>query len=682
MTGRRRLLAISLVLILAGLFWSTVWRGMDRSVLSRAPILDESHYLRRGAALARDHGVPEAPFTMSPLYSYLVAATGSGRELDAHGLRQGAPPTGIRVLQAVLWLGTAALLLDVGRRLLGPRWGRLPPLLWLGYAPAAILAGQVLLELPLTFCALAALVLAAGGPRPQPATPGRALAVGVLIGAAGLLRGTALVLAVPAAVALVRGGGAGGNRRRGVPVLGALVLGVLLPVAPFTVLNSRLAGGVAPPSLNAGVNLYIGNGEGANGFFRAFAGFDVERDPSGAAYLSGKLGRPVAGALDADRAWRAEALADMRAEPARTSLLWLRKVRLHAAGVEIPQISSFDAWRRHVPALGFLPVPYALLAAGGLAGIWLSRRRGDLQPWWLAAGLLVAAQSLFFVVTRYRLVLVPILALGTAAALQELARRRGRALAAGILVAAAAAAAVAPWGLDRTRLLLAAGGLDNEAVRWEHAADAAAGSDPAQAAAALDEAARLYERSQALDAARPQPWRGLARVRWRQGRLDEAADVLKEGLIRTRPAAGLRDDLIRMLLQRDRAAEAVPYLDAALRERPDDPELLHNTAVALAGTGRTEQAVAAARRLTEVRPDDPRGYLDLGVMLGRAGRLEAAREAFAAGLARAPAHSDLARNLARVERMIANGAQDPSAPGVERGTNAKSGETRTEENRP
>ncbi|MCB1150935.1 hypothetical protein KDK88_05270, partial [bacterium] len=181
----RRRLALFLLptLLLAGLFWSTVWRGMDRSVLSRAPILDEAHYLQRGAELAENGGRPTAPFTMSPLYSYLVAAVGSGRHLDAHGLRAGQPPRGIRLVQALLWVGTAGLLLVAGRRLLGARWGLLPPLLWVGYAPAAILAGQVLLEVPLTFLATAALVLAGGAGKP---TVGRALGVGLLVGAAAL----------------------------------------------------------------------------------------------------------------------------------------------------------------------------------------------------------------------------------------------------------------------------------------------------------------------------------------------------------------------------------------------------------------------------------------------------------------------------------------------------------------
>ena len=665
---RRRLALLLLpILVLTGLFWSTVWRGMDRSVLSRAPILDEAHYLQRGAVLAENGGRPTAPFTMSPLYSYLVAAVGSGRHLDEHGLRAGPPPRGIRLVQALLWVGTAGLLLLAGRRLLGRRWGLLPPLLWVGYAPAAILAGQVLLEVPLTFLATAVLVLAGGGT--GRASTGRALGVGLMIGAAGLLRGTSLALLPVAVLALAWRSGRRDPRAVGVTVLGALLL-----LGPFSLLNTRLAGGMAPPSLNAGVNLYIGNGDGANGFFRAFRGFDVERDPSGAAYLTVELGRPVEGALAADRAWRAAAAADASASPARTLRLWLRKVWLHGVGVEIPQISSFDSWRRHVPVLGALMVPYALLAAGGLAGFWMTRRRRDLTVWWLSGALLVAAQSAFFVVTRYRLVLVPLLALGVGLAARELASRRGRSLATGLLAVTLAGLAVVPWGLGRTRTLLAAGGLDNEAVRWEHASAAAAADAPAAAAADLDEAEALYRRSLALDPARPQPWRGLARIAWRRGEHDAAIMLLKEGLGAAEPGGDLRDDLLRMLLQQDRAAEAVPYLDAALRERPDDADLLHNAAVALAGTGRTAQALALAGRLTEGHPQDPRGWLDLGVVLGRAGRLLEARDAFAAGLARAPGHPELARNLARAEALLEKPPQDPSRPDVEPGDDRKTGD--------
>ncbi len=633
-------------MIAVAAFQLLVWSPADRSVLSRAPILDEAHYLRTAHELSTESWVPDRPFYMSPLYSYLVAATGSGRAFDDHRLRQGGPPTGIRVLQVLCWLATAWLLRRVGRDLLGDPWGWAPPALWILYRPAAILASQTLLEVPLAFAATATLSVAGGWAGPRDPLR-RALLAGALVGAAALLRGTSLLLLVPAVLLLARGGVEGVARLRLAAVAAALVVFALPAIH-----NSTTVGRPVGPSLNGGVNLYIGNGAGANGFFRAFEGYDVEADPSGVRYLSQRLGRPVADAAEADRVWFGEARDAIVGDPLRTAGLWVRKVRLFLTAAEIPQISAPSAWLRTAPALHVLAVPYGLISALALAGAVLAwRSRPGLRPWLLAAALLIAAQSLFFVVTRYRLVFVPALALAAGAAMAELVRLRGAALGRAAAVVAVAVLAVVPWGLSSTLDLFATSGLDNEAVRWEHVG-IAAGRDAGAATAAYAEAQALYRESLDRDPTRVQPWRGLGRVLWLGGDRAGAVSSAKRGLETVSQPAGLRDDLIRMLLQDRRGDEALPYLEQALADAPNDPDLLHNMSVAQAGAGDPTAAAATARRLVDAAPDDPRGYVDLGVILARAGRLEDAHLVFAAGLERVPGHPDLAENLARVEALL------------------------------
>jgi len=649
MSGRvTRTLLTAGALILLVAFWTAAWRGMDRSVLSQAPILDEAHYLERAVEISNEGWIPDDVFTMSPLYSYLVAATGSGRTLDAHRLREGAPPRGIRWLQAILWLGTAWTLWRVGRDLLGPRWCWGPPLLWMGYAPAAILAGQVLMEIPLTFAA--ALALGASGSHLGPRSRwGRGVLAGAMVGVAVLLRGTAIVLVIPVILALWQES----SPRRIVGVVVPVVVAIVVVVAPFVLHNSLLAGRPAPPAMNVGVNLLIGNGPGANGFFRVFQGFDFESDPSGAAYLSAKLGRPIGDPWTADRAWTEEARTVMTADPIRVLGLWSKKVRLHLVGVEIPQISSFGAWSKHVPLFRVLVVPWALLAAAGLAGgIMAWRSVPGMRPWLVAALLLIAVQSLFFVVTRYRIILVPGLALGATVLARELVRRRGSGLVATIVVMIASAVFVWPWGLTSTLQQFEAGGWDNEAVRWEHVASACATTNPSRADRSLAEAEALYRRSLELVPHRPHPWQGLARIHRVRGDHEEALSILIEGLSSAAATRDLRRDLIGMLLQLERTEQALPHLDLALRDAPEDAELLHNTVIALAGAGRLEPAVEMARKLIAVHPEDPRGYLDLGVLLGRSGRLEEAGGIFAAGLELSPDHPELSSNLERVRHLL------------------------------
>jgi len=422
---------------------------------------------------------------------------------------------------------------------------------------------------------------------------------------------------------------------------------MLLVIAPFTVYNSLRVGQMAPPALNGGVNLYIGNGPGATGFFEPFVGFDAENDPSGAKYLSQKYGKTITDPWTANQLWMGDGRQAILDDPARALGLWLRKVRLHFVAIEIPQISAISTWQKQAPLLRGLIVPWAFFAAAGLAGGVLSwRRYPRLAPWLIAVLLLVAVQSLFFVVTRYRIILVPALALAAVAMLRELTQRRWQSY----VLLAAATLLVWPWGLDGVRRNFTVGALDNEAIRWEHTAKAA---DPAAADGDLFVAENLYRQSISIADNRVDPWQGLGRVLWLRNERTAAIDALNEGLNNVQAKQVLRDDLIAMLVRQGRLSEALPYLEKALQGAPDDAGHLHNTAIALSEAGQLQEAAVVAQKLITAHPTDARGYFDLGVVYARSGLLVEARDVFAAGLQQAPNHRELTRNLARIEKLLA-----------------------------
>ena len=163
-----------------------------------------------------------------------------------------------------------------------------------------------------------------------------------------------------------------------------------------------------------------------------------------------------------------EALRVMRDHPLRTLGLWLKKVWLHWIYPEIPNVSPLDAWPRHSSLLRILLVPYGILSALGLAGLMLlGWRPGSWRIWGVAILVLVGTQSIFFVITRYRIVLVPMLALFTSAFLEELFRRRGRALVLPVGLLVLSVLIVQPWGQRRYLYDLHSAGLANEALRWQ-----------------------------------------------------------------------------------------------------------------------------------------------------------------------------------------------------------------------
>ncbi len=575
--GRLPAVAAALVVAVLGLL---LLGQAGRSVFGRVPVLDEVWYLDRAADLQGLSAPADEPHFMSPLYPVLIKLAGSAHAVPEDRVVPPANLRGLRLLQLGCWAGLLGLLRLLAGRLLPPDAPRRRFLVWLPtllaalYRPAAVYALAVLLELPLVFLVTLALWLLTDlGARRRP-LPWAVLA-GLALGLAGLLRGTALVLVPLAAWWAVRRAGCGRWRPIAAVVVPALL--VLLPPAWH---NSRIAGRPEGPALNGGVNLMIGNGPEANGFYVAVIDGDWRADPAGTEQLAAATGRDSLDLAAADRIWTRRALDTMASRPGRTVGLWLKKVWLHLQGWEIDQLTPLAGWTRTVPLLHLLVVPWALLVALGLTGaadLLARRAAGPWTPVLAAGGLLLAVQSVFFVVSRYRLALLPMLALLAAAGAAALLSRRRVALVALPL----AVLLTVPWGLGPVRAQWRAMALANEALRYNDLA--AATDDPA----ARDQAERLYRAALAAGAPGEAPWLGLATVLEARGDDAAAGRVLAEGARLLPRAPGLQKSLAVRELAAGNAAAAEPRLRAVLALRPRDADSLHNLCVMLGGGARS-----------------------------------------------------------------------------------------------
>ncbi len=630
-------------LLMAGafvlLFWIFALGQTERSVFGRVPILDEVYYLDRAAELAGAETPLAEPYFMSPLYPRLVAAAGAGGGVPEDRVFAGAELRGLRLLQIFCWLGTLILIRLLAARLVPDDWtGRaraaalwLPVILFALYRPAAVYALAVLLETPLLFLVIFSVYLMSA----RGSKPAWVLLLGVSLGLAGLLRGTTLLL-VPVAMAFLWRG----VNFRSALSLGVLVVGVALALAPAVVHNSRLVGHPVGPTLNGGVNLYIGNGPEANGFYVAAVPGDWRHDPAGREFLAQRFGLPAVSLAEADRMWRDEAWRHMRNDPGRVVGLMGRKIWLQIQGWEIDQLMPLAGWKAQVPALRVLLAPYALLVVLGFAG--LVSLKGNRTAWLVVATLavLLVGQSLFFVVSRYRLVLVPLWSVLAGVGAVHLYRRQRVAL----VLALVAMILAVPWGLNSVRESWAALGQANEALRW---ADVGAADGSVEA---LQQAELLYRQSLAIEETRPASWLGLAVVLNELQRPDEAGEILREGVAKASPALALQKALLAHELAADNPAAALGLALAILREHPHEAETLHNAVVLLSRSGQSERALAHAQSLRSFYPDDPQGHLDVGVLLARSGRRQEAKAAFENGLRHCPGNPGLLHNLAEVER--------------------------------
>ncbi len=188
-------------------------------------------------------------------------------------------------------------------------------------------------------------------------------------------------------------------------------------VLPVTIRNFVVSGQFVPIAWQAGTNFVIGNNPESDGVSAIVPGTrgswwggydDVKRLAEEAE------GRPLKGA-EIDRYWMAKGLEFWRKQPGKALELLLRKTFLWFAGFEVGNETDLYAVKRYsfVNYLffnsRFLKFPFGILLPLALAGIWFLRSQWRrFLPVYLFAAAYSLSFIVFFVTSRYRTPMVPI----------------------------------------------------------------------------------------------------------------------------------------------------------------------------------------------------------------------------------------------------------------------------------
>jgi tetratricopeptide (TPR) repeat protein len=144
----------------------------------------------------------------------------------------------------------------------------------------------------------------------------------------------------------------------------------------------------------------------------------------------------------------------------------------------------------------------------------------------------------------------------------------------------------------------------------------------------------------------------------------EMSDVARKAY-----AKGLKD--ARTLLSEKKYAEALFILDGLTTDRPREPQARFLTGVALADSGKADEAVALYLKLLADFPELPEVRNNLAVLYAQKGNYEGARDELIAALQAAPdyviAYENLGDVYARLagvnyEKAIARDAKNKTAP--------------------
>ena len=444
----------ALALILRLGYVSQVWFNLpdEARVLVAPEELDPGFYYHWAQEIAAGDWIGKAPFVQSPLYAYLLG-------LLMMVIGSGVGP--ILVVQSLVGCGTVLLTYLAGRRLFGHGHGVAAALLIALYGPFIFYEGMVMKTFLSPFLTLALILLLdrARGAAAAPDGRGAAwlfAAAGALYGLTTLDRDNFILLApVLAALALWLGGGA---NRRGLRAASAFTLGTVLLIAPVTLHNWIVAHEFVLLTTGGGEVFFIGNNPDANGL-----------------YVPPPFVRANPKYEHADFIARAGEIAGRRMTPMQSSWFWFREgakfiveeprswVRLLALKFihfwnffELPDNLDYVILQRFSPLLSALNVTFpppgtgtiAAPAAGswapvrlhlfstfgtvaplGLFGILLTWRRWRRHlPLYVLLFGYMGTVLLFFNFSRFRVPIVPILALFAAAglfALGRLGRRLG-----------------------------------------------------------------------------------------------------------------------------------------------------------------------------------------------------------------------------------------------------------------
>jgi len=544
-------LGLALAVFVAGLVLRLVYLGQAWSIpFLEHPIVDSAAYDAWALRIAGGDLLGDRVFYQAPAYPYLLASV---YRIFGHDLWIA------HVVQMVGGALGCALVFVATRLFFGRSAAIFAGALVVLYTPAIFFDGllQKTGLAALLLCALVAL-LALFQRRPHAAV---GAGLGLLLGLLCLTRENALVLAplVPVWM-LVRFRAHG---RAASAIWAAAFLGGLAFVLVSVGLRNQIVGGTfAVTTSQAGPNFYIGNNPQATGYYVPLlpGRHTPDFEGSDARLLAEKaLGREL-DAGEVSRYWLDRSFAFIRESPGAWLELLLAKILLAVNAVEIPDTEGIELYAEASPllrALGWLD--FRLLFPLALAGMVLAwERRADAAILYVLAAALAGSVVLFYVMARYRFVVVPVLLPFAGLALAETLRRlRARQLRGllGASLAFATGIALASLPLVDEQAFRVTGYVNLGNVMMNQERDA--------------EAALYLERAARIQPELPDVQLHLAVLYTRQGRLEDAEQLLRQLLLQADYDYRAHRALGIVLRRQGRRGEAARHLRRARQLEPE-----------------------------------------------------------------------------------------------------------------
>jgi len=394
---------------------------ISRSPFFSYPLIDAETYFQTARTVAGgDLLAGHYAFWQPPLYPYLLGLAVAGFGDNHYRLH---------LLHFILGACNCVLIYWLGRRAFSEAVAQAAALIACVYGPFIYFEGEYLPPVLLVFLTLLLLLaLFRAGERPRPWTW---FLPGLLLGLAAIARADILLfspLALAWLIVNLRAQTKVGARHAVPLLIGAstlFLIGLILPILPVAFRNWKVERVVVPISTNGGLNFYIGNNpdyDRVAAIRPGYAWVDLNQVP----FL-----HKVASTAEQSSYFYRESWQWIRSAPGAWLRLLARKTGMYWNGHEFVRNLNFYAFRQYSWLLSALLwehglfFPFGLVSPLALLGLVLGLRQ--LRP---KTGLLILftlASSfsviLFFIASRYRMPLMPVLLLFAVQAAGELWRQ-------------------------------------------------------------------------------------------------------------------------------------------------------------------------------------------------------------------------------------------------------------------
>ena len=598
-------------------------------------IMDMDYFHRLATEGIPDTGFPSGPYFKAPLYPLFLKLIYS---------LFGPGPWAPRVIQIALGCLTALMTYLIGARLFSRRVATEAGLLVAVCGTLILYDGQLLdptLTIAVTLVAMYLLIVGWQSGRLR-----WLFLAGVFFGLSAIAR--AVVLTSVGGLALYLLWLKRQELRQAWKMPFCLLIGVATAIAPVTIRNFLESGEFVPIGTYGGINLYIGNNLHSDGVSATVPGTGLDWWHGGVMDDTRRIADTDAGRelspTEQSVYWRNRALREIRDNPGFFIGHLGRKLLLFLGGYELANNFDIRYVSKRIPLLNYLildkPVywPWGIVLPLGIAGmillgLWCPEQRFLL----LFGALYVPSLLLFFVTGRYRLPLIPFLAVFAAYAIdtaltalrQQPVRRVMWAMA--VFVALIIVGRLDPFGYASGT---EAQGHQMMAALYELRGDQAT-------------AEKYYYLALEADPTLPHSHNDLGLMLLHRGEVDKAIEHLEIAAQNQPDEWLIQYNLGLAYKTAGRWSDAINQYQLVLRMAPEMTDASRDLAMTWLQAGYPDSALDIYRRLLKAEPDNYLDYFSVGLCLQSLGQSDSVLWYYRQTLSREPRYPETYFNLGR-----------------------------------